>query len=89
MYRWASSLARPMSIPPPRLVMWTTSSATSRCPRSTRSSTHSLFPIPERPMNSTAYLNPVDNLLSAVRKRERTMGIRRSLPNRDSSRGIA
>src|SRR5438067_8078906 len=32
--------------------MWTTSSATSRWPRSTRSSTHSLFPIPERPRNS-------------------------------------
>ena len=47
------SVPAPIRIPSPFRVTMTTSSATSRCPRSIRSSAISLLPIPERPISRT------------------------------------
>src|SRR2546430_670989 len=52
LFPYTTPFRSPISTSLPRRVTCTTSSATSRWPRSTRSSTHSLFPIPERPRNS-------------------------------------
>src|SRR2546430_7714795 len=66
LFPYTTPFRSPINRSLPRRVTCTTSSATSRWPRSTRSSTHSLFPIPERPRRSEEHTSELQSQSNLV-----------------------